>query len=886
MLLPALLLLNTAWSQADAPPEPPAVEDEAPLLALPELLEFVEARYPAEAEAQGLQGSVLLLLEVDEEGQVRAAEVLREAGHGFDEAALEAAWQLVFTPAADATGPVPVALEFEYGFELASPPPEELPQELLPVNLEGTVVERGSRTPLEGVPLWIELDGERVIVRSDAQGAWSFRGVPLGEVTVTATWPGYEDEIKTVEILAGEVTTLPLWMTNRDYRENEVVGLYHREREPDVTRRTITISEVRRVPGTFGDPVRVIQSLPGAARPSFGSSQLILRGANPEDSNVYIDGVEVPIIYHLGGYRSVLNPSMISAVDYLPGGYGVRYGRSIGGVVDVRTTEDFPDRWKAVWHTDMLDSSLYTTGKAGKKRQAGLAGGVRRSYLDWLIKPFLPDDSPSIKPRWFDYQVKVHSLTSGPDEFSLLLFGFHDLMLIENPEGYAVGTDEEGEEGLSLSYQTHRLVGAWRREFSPQLDLVVRPLLGWDDTRFDMSTDMELLMRSLQLGLRSELRWRPGPAWQLTAGLDALTSQYDLSVSLGEITTSFTDPLQEADAYSSQDTGWSHSPDPYLDLQLRPLRERDALVLDLALRLETSLVPDMDPLLGLDPRFAMRWELVPDGILKLGTGLYQQHPELRTMAFGNPVELPLERAWSSEIGWLQRFGVVASADATFFYKDIDRLGVFNPDIEDFLEDELYVPDGRGLVYGMEILLRKERQGRLFGWVSYTLSRSLRHDGDGDGSTDGVSISFSPTADTAGGGGWYLYDYDQTHILTAIAGYSFTNNIDLSTRIQYVTGNPYTPYEDAVYHVDEGYYEPIEAAARNSARMDPYFSMDLRVSKLWAFKRWTLEGFVDLLNVLHGDNPEMIIYNYDYTESAYVQGLPFIPCFGLEAELLF
>jgi len=62
---------------------------------------------------------------------------------------------------------------------------------------------------------------------------------------------------------------------------------------------TLTMAEVRRVPGTFGDPVRVIQSLPGAARAPFGTGLLVLRGANPEDSNVYVDGVEVPLVYHL-----------------------------------------------------------------------------------------------------------------------------------------------------------------------------------------------------------------------------------------------------------------------------------------------------------------------------------------------------------------------------------------------------------------------------------------------------------------------------------------------------------------------------------------------------------------------------------------------------------
>ena len=66
-------------------------------------------------------------------------------------------------------------------------------------------------------------------------------------------------------------------------------------------------------------------------------------------------------------------------------------------------------------------------------------------------------------------------------------------------------------------------------------------------------------------------------------------------------------------------------------------------------------------------------------------------------------------------------------------------------------------------------------------------------------------------------------------------------------------------------------------------MPPFFQTSVRFDKLWTFKRWQLETYVDLLNVVRGVNPEFTVYNYDYTESAYVRGLPFIPNIGLEAK---
>ncbi len=118
-----VLALGTAHAQdappAETPPAPdaPAAPEPPPLLKSPELVQFVEAPYPDEAFAQGIEGKVTLLLDVDETGKVTNAQVLVPGGHGFDEAAVAAALQFQFSPAEDANGPVPVQLEFEYGFE-------------------------------------------------------------------------------------------------------------------------------------------------------------------------------------------------------------------------------------------------------------------------------------------------------------------------------------------------------------------------------------------------------------------------------------------------------------------------------------------------------------------------------------------------------------------------------------------------------------------------------------------------------------------------------------------------------------------------------------------------------------------------------------------------
>ena len=84
----------------------------------PELVEFVEAEYPKEALEQGIQGTVVLKLTITKEGRVKEAEVMTPAGHGFDEAAREAALKFVYKPATRDGKPFAVKIPYAYRFTI------------------------------------------------------------------------------------------------------------------------------------------------------------------------------------------------------------------------------------------------------------------------------------------------------------------------------------------------------------------------------------------------------------------------------------------------------------------------------------------------------------------------------------------------------------------------------------------------------------------------------------------------------------------------------------------------------------------------------------------------------------------------------------------------
>ena len=120
----------------------------------------------------------------------------------------------------------------------------------------------------------------------------------------------------------------------------------------EVVRQSISVEEVQRVPGTFGDALRVIQTLPGVQRAPFGIAALLVRGQSPRDSRTYLDGIEVPLLFHFGGLVSVFNSEMLSRINFYPGGFGAELGRATAGAVEVESRQPKRDRPHARKHSN------------------------------------------------------------------------------------------------------------------------------------------------------------------------------------------------------------------------------------------------------------------------------------------------------------------------------------------------------------------------------------------------------------------------------------------------------------------------------------------------------------------------------------------------------
>ena len=114
----ALALAPWAAKAQNDPGQPALSPRTGPKIVNPMLVNRIEPEYTAEARAAGLQGSVVLYIEVTPDGTVENAQVIQSLGLGLDEKAIEAVQKWKFSPGKKDGKPVTVEATIEVNFRL------------------------------------------------------------------------------------------------------------------------------------------------------------------------------------------------------------------------------------------------------------------------------------------------------------------------------------------------------------------------------------------------------------------------------------------------------------------------------------------------------------------------------------------------------------------------------------------------------------------------------------------------------------------------------------------------------------------------------------------------------------------------------------------------
>lgn len=856
-MLPGTALAYEGARREEAPP----AEPKQPTLTKPPSLErFVEAPYPEQARAEQLEGEVGMIIEIRADGTVGEVEVVRAAGHGFDEAAVAAVKQFLFSPAEFDDVPAAVRIEYVYRFAWTAPPePQEEGEEEVqrPVTMRGVVLERATRKPIAGAFVACQNTAEETITEPD--GTFELRP-EVGICNLQITSPSHHPVSRLEQVVEGQVLELTYYLMPKRFGQFQTVVRGEREKR-EAVRRTLEREELQKVPGTFGDPLRVVQSLPGVARTPFGLGALLVRGAAPQETGVYIDGVQIPLLFHFLGGPSVINAEMLDRIDFYPGGFGPRYGRATGGILDAGLRRPDPDDIHGSFQVSLLDA--YAFAEAPVYGDTSVSIAARRSYIDTLLPIVLPEDprtgTISILPRYWDYQARVdHGKRGDRHHFSVMAFGSDDALAVT-----ATGGQRNRDLDVGTRTLFHRARAGWTYR-NGSFTNTLAPFVGFDHLAGNFNESLDAAINQYMAGVRNEATWElpGGHVWRL--GADFQLSRVTFEMTVPTVPDYRLFPGERA-ARPPQDVERSLDNFDFGFYTDFTIKATDKLTLIPGLRVDRFRLHGRNRD-GADPRLTARYQFTDRTAVKGNVGHYTATPDpsMFDPEFGNP-NLLLPKAFQSSLGVEHKFTDTINVDVVGFYNRRYDMPQFSGTLvrqpDGSLKPEVFNNEGLGRSYGVELLLRHEITRNFFGWIAYTLSL---------------------TEERRRFGEYTITPWDQTHILAAVASYNFGNGWEVGGRFRLVSGTPVTPVLGATFDADTDFYRDVDGAFF-SERMRTFHQLDLRIDKTWLFDVWKLGVFLDVQNVYWADNVEFTTWDYRYREKVEIPGIPILPIIGVKGS---
>jgi len=563
----------------------------------------------------------------------------------------------------------------------------------------------------------------------------------------------------------------------------------------DVGETTARREDTRELPGTFGDPTRVAETLPGFVPAASGMQAFYVRGAPPTATGYFVDGVPVPTLTHVGFGPSVIHPALIDRVDFFQGAPPAQYGRYLGGVVAAHTRAP-AEQPQAETNVRAFDAGAYgETPLDGGRGSAAVA--ARYGYPGLIVPLFAPNTGLS----YWDYQARATWDLTDRDRIGVFVFGSDDRLTQEQfPQGGAPYPMQV------VANQFHRVDLRWDRALGRGATMRVAMTLGRDAVGDDVANATDDMAR-----LRTELEARLSPSLRVRAGADA---QFD-ALRPGPSPPGFEGSVPLVPSRDSVVTGayvdaaWRISPRVEVIPGLRAdVYLRSHVPATSASGVDTAITP------AIDPRLAVRVKVL-DGLTSVSSfgvshqlpGLVAQFPE--TAPFLQPgiqedIQASVQMSQGVEIALPASF----SASATGFLHDYFGL----PDVTAVqcaptaYPGECVTPGVDGRAYGLELLVRRSFTERFSMQLAYTLSRSTRQ--------ASPYFSDAPTMTI-------VSEYDRTHVLSAAASYDFGKGWRAGGRVVAYTGLPYTP-------VSMG----LPVLPYDSARLPGFYRIDVRLEKAW------------------------------------------------------
>ena len=700
--------------------------------------------------------------------------------------------------------------------------------------LSGTVFEASSNESLIGVT--VAVSELKTGTTTNEYGFYSIT-LPRGEYQIVVSYLGFQEVIQTITL--NQNVKQDFNLTEKTEELQEVVVTDNVEkldiRKPQMSVTSLSSNTIKEIPVVLGesDVIKSLLLLPGVTSAGEASSGFNVRGGAADQNLILLDEATVFNSSHLFGFFSVFNPDAIKDVKLFKGGIPARYGGRVSSVLDIFQKEGNSKQFKVNGGIGAVASRLLIEGPIQKDKTSFLAGG-RASYAHL----FLPLFDIENKAYFYDLNTKItHRINKNNSIFLSGYFG-RDLFNVSdrfvNEYGNAVGNlrwnhlfSDKLFSNLSLIYSDYY--------YGLELDFVG---FEWNSgiQNFNLKYDLKhYLGNKLQLnyGINSIYYvFNPGKIVPNSpdSGIveDQLTKKYaNENAAYIDVEQEITDNLSveyglRASQFSrlGQDEFFVYADDNAVEFDAFTQTYGEANPID---TINPGRSKTLETFFNLEPRISMSYTFKENNSIKASYTRLAQYLHLISNT-NSPTPLDV---WTPSgpfvepqlldqyaIGYFRNIKEGAySLEAETFYKTIqnriDYIDGANLIANDAIEQVIL--NGEARAYGLELLLRKN-EGRVTGWLAYTLSKSeQRTPGRSDLET-GINM-----------GEWYNTPYDKTHDLSVYGSFELNEKWSFNANFIYQTGQP-TNYPIGQFEFEDvtvPYY-----GLRNEERLPDYHRLDI------------------------------------------------------------
>ena len=702
--------------------------------------------------------------------------------------------------------------------------------------ISGTVYDKKGNETLIGATIYFP--DLSVGTTTNEYGFYSIT-ISKGTHNISVSYLGFSDESKIIEL--NNKTSLDFYLSESSQALDEVVIQTDIEKinikSTQMSVNKLTSKTIKQIPVVLGesDIIKSIILLPGVTSAGEGASGFNVRGGAADQNLILLDEAIVFNSSHVFGFFSVFNPDVIKDVKLFKGGIPSKYGGRLYSVLDIYQKEGNNKDFKLTGGIGLISSRILAEGPLKKEKSSFLIGG-RSSYAH-LFLPLIDNDN---KAYFYDLNTKVNFRLNKKNNIFLSAYFGKDVFGINNSF-----INKYGNAVTNIRWNhlySDKLFSNLSLIYSDYFYGLILDFVGfeWDSgiTNVNFKYDFNHYLKdNLKLSYGVNNIYTKFNAGEIFPNRD------DSGIIPFKLTEKFANEFAlylEADHNISEKFslkyGLRFSNFTRLGQDELNIYENDnPLIYNQQLQkyepatATGSIGYKKNDILksfnNFEPRLSLSYLLNSESSIKASFNKMAQYLHLLSNT-SSPTPLDIwvpsgpfikpQLLDQYAVGYFRRIkDGDFSLETEFFYKDVkNRIDYINgANLVANNEIETVILNGKSRAYGLEFLFRKN-EGKLKGWLAYTLSKSEQL-------TSGRNIS-EPGINN---GEWYNTPYDKTHDLSVNAGYELSSKWKFNTNFLLQTGQP-TNYPVGQYEF-QGLNVPIyNDNQRNANRLPTYHRLDL------------------------------------------------------------